>query len=238
MNSEITDPFADTTPPAEPDRELGGDLLRLSFLWAHRNHIPGAWMVFGGKRPEPSRNDPFKLVGEWVDLDERLWTLDSDELEWWACHPHPVTQPRLNVKLIPPQFPIAAPRLTSLSTPCRSGKKLIDQNIKRGVGRDRGSTRVFNLQAGEGQFRILFRSMDSPRRLAPLTSQRISDADPDKEPSWFEFSDVAASTHGFEGTGEDRTDTLAGMVPKCIGVHSCAANAEGRSQRTGPDLRF
>ena len=89
MNSEITDPFADTTPPVEPGQELGEDLLRLSFLWAHRNYIPGAWMVFGGKRPEPSRNDPFKLVGEWADLDEQLWTLDSDEVEWWAGHPHP-----------------------------------------------------------------------------------------------------------------------------------------------------
>ena len=89
MNPETTDPFADTAPPVEPDREAGEDLLRLSFLWAHRNHIPGAWMVFGGKRPEPSRNDPFKLVGEWVDLDEQLWTVDSDELEWWAGHPHP-----------------------------------------------------------------------------------------------------------------------------------------------------
>ena len=89
MNPETTDPFANTAPPVEPDREAGEDLLRLSFLWAHRNHIPGAWMVFGGKRREPSRNDPFKLVGEWVDLDERLWTVDSDGLEWWAGHPHP-----------------------------------------------------------------------------------------------------------------------------------------------------
>ena len=151
---------------------------------------------------------------------------------------HSVTQPRLNVKLIPPHFPIAAPRLTSLSTPCRSRKKLIDQDIKRGVDRDRGSTRVFNLQAGEGQFRILFRSMDSPRRLAPLTSQRISDADPDKEPSWFEFSDVAASAHELERTGEDRTDTLAGMARKCIEVHCSAANAEGRPRKTDPDLRL
>ncbi len=151
---------------------------------------------------------------------------------------HSVTQPRLNMKLIPPHFPIAATRLTSPSTPSRGGKKLIDQNIKRGVGRDRGSTRVFNLQAGEGQFRILLRSMDGPRRLSSRAGQRIGDADPDKEPSWFEFSDVAASAHGFERTGKDRTDTLAGMARKCIGVHFSAANAEGRSQKTGPDLRF
>ena len=151
---------------------------------------------------------------------------------------HPVTQSRLNVKLIPPHFPITAPRLTSPSTPCWGRKKLIDQNIERGIGRDRGSTKVFNLQAGEGQFRILLRSMDGPRRLSSRAGQRIGDADPDKEPSWFEFSDVAASAHGFERTGKDRTDTLAGMARKCIGVHYSTTNAEGRPRKTDPDLRL
>ena len=151
---------------------------------------------------------------------------------------HPVTHPRLDMTLVAALFPIAASWPPWASASSRGGKKLIDQNIKRGVGRDRGSTRVFNLQTGEGQFRILLRSMDGPRRLSPRASQRIGDADPDKEPSWFEFSDVAASAHGFERTGKDRTDTLAGMARKCIGVHFSAANAEGRSQKTGPDLRF
>jgi len=46
------------------------------------------------------------------------------------------------------------------------------------------------------------------------------------------------SAHRFERTGEDRTDTLAGMARKCIGVHYSAANAEGRPRKTGPDLRL
>ena len=40
---------------------------------------------------------------------------------------HPVTQPRLNVKLIPTQFPETASRSTPPSTPCRSGKEFFNK---------------------------------------------------------------------------------------------------------------
>ena len=67
-------------------------LQRISFLWANRDSIPGAWMAFGGKRPEPSRNDPFKPVGEWWSLEQLLWTEESSEITWWAGHPHPTVR--------------------------------------------------------------------------------------------------------------------------------------------------
>ena len=40
---------------------------------------------------------------------------------------HPVTQPRLNVKLIPAQFPETASRSTPLSTPYRSGEDFFNK---------------------------------------------------------------------------------------------------------------
>ena len=63
---------------------------------------------------------------------------------------HPAAHPRLNMTLVAAQFPIAASWLTSPSAPGRGGKKLIDKNIKRGVGGDGGSTEVINLQASQG----------------------------------------------------------------------------------------
>ena len=63
---------------------------------------------------------------------------------------HPVTHPRLNMALVAAQFPIAASWLPWASASGRGGKKLIDQNVERGVGGDGGSTEVINLQASQG----------------------------------------------------------------------------------------
>ena len=63
---------------------------------------------------------------------------------------HPVTHPRLNMTLVAAQFPITASWLPWIPASGRGGKELIDQNIKRGVSGDGGSTKVVNLQAGEG----------------------------------------------------------------------------------------
>lgn len=88
MTVNAGDPFADQgqPPPNEGDIE---EFLYAQLLWEQRHYRPGVWMMFGGKRPEPERNDPFKPVGEWVTLDEDLWTGEASRIEWWAGHPHP-----------------------------------------------------------------------------------------------------------------------------------------------------
>ena len=65
MTSDIPDLF-DDAPVDDPEavNAFFERFIQTSFLWANRNSIPGAWMMFGGKRPEPERNDPFKPVGE------------------------------------------------------------------------------------------------------------------------------------------------------------------------------
>ncbi len=91
MTSDITNLFDDDALVDDPEAaEARLDyLLRASFLWENRNSIPGAWMMFGGKRPEPERNDPFKPVGEWGSLEGTLWTAAPPEVAWWAGHAHP-----------------------------------------------------------------------------------------------------------------------------------------------------
>jgi hypothetical protein len=91
MTSNIPDPFTGDSPVEDPEASEAffGALLRASFLWDNRNCIPGAWMAFGGKRPEPPRNDPFKLVGQWTLLADTLWTIKPKERHWWAAHAHP-----------------------------------------------------------------------------------------------------------------------------------------------------
>ena len=94
MTSDITNLFADDALVDDPEAAEArlGYLLRASFLWENRNSIPGAWMMFGGKRPEPSINDPFKPIGEWVSLGEDLWTAEPSEITWWAGHAHPTVR--------------------------------------------------------------------------------------------------------------------------------------------------
>lgn len=94
MTSDITNLFDDDALVDDPEAaEARLDyLLRASFLWENRNSIPGAWMMFGGKRPEPSINDPFKPIGEWVSLGEDLWTAEPSEITWWAGHAHPTVR--------------------------------------------------------------------------------------------------------------------------------------------------
>ena len=86
---------------------------------------------------------------------------------------HPVTHPRLNVELIPTQFPIAAPWLTSPSAPCRGEKELFNKDIEGGVTRRRPTTTVFDPQLSESQFAILSRTVDSPGRLVALPGDWI-----------------------------------------------------------------
>ena len=57
-----------------------------------RNSGSGIWQMMGGKAPEPERSDPFKPEGEWVHLDDRLWTVTSADLRWWAGHAHPTVR--------------------------------------------------------------------------------------------------------------------------------------------------
>ena len=94
MTSDITDLCANDALVADPEAAEArlGYLLRASFLWENRNSIPGAWMMFGGKRPEPAINDPFKPIGEWVSLGEDLWTAEPSEITWWAGHAHPTVR--------------------------------------------------------------------------------------------------------------------------------------------------
>jgi len=94
MTSDTPDPFDDDTPLEDPEAtEVDfAEIMHASFLWDNRNRIPGAWMAFGGKRPEPSRNDPFKLVGEWALLTDTLWTIEAKERSWWAAHAHPAVR--------------------------------------------------------------------------------------------------------------------------------------------------
>ena len=91
MTGDITNLFDDDALVDDPEAAEArlGYLLRASFLWENRNSIPGAWMMFGGKRPEPSITDPFKPIGEWVSLGEDLWTAEPSEITWWAGHAHP-----------------------------------------------------------------------------------------------------------------------------------------------------
>lgn len=88
MTINAGDPFADQGQPPVNDREVE-EFLHAMVLWEQRHYRPGVWMMFGGKRPEPDRNDPFKPVGEWATLDEDLWTGEASRIEWWAGHPHP-----------------------------------------------------------------------------------------------------------------------------------------------------
>ena len=67
--------------------------------------------------------------------------------------------------------------------------------------------------------------MDDPGGLTSLADQRIGDPDPGEKPPRFKFLDIAASAHGFERPGEDRTDNLAEGTRKCIGVHHSPTNA-------------
>ena len=57
-----------------------------------RNSGSGIWQMMGGRAREPKRSDPFKLEGEWVGLDEKLWTVGPDEFAWWASHAHPAVR--------------------------------------------------------------------------------------------------------------------------------------------------
>ena len=82
----------DDSPASGLDPQLE-ELSRLMAVASYlRNHGGGAWQMMSRKPPEPSRSDPFKPVGEWVQLDEKLWTVDHNELVWWAGHAHPTVR--------------------------------------------------------------------------------------------------------------------------------------------------
>ena len=91
MESEIPDVFADASSPRETSEDLV-EVAALFHVWSQRNRRPGIRMMFGGKRPEPERNDPFRLVGEWESLEQEIWTTQSGQLDWWAGHPHPAVR--------------------------------------------------------------------------------------------------------------------------------------------------
>jgi hypothetical protein len=91
METESHDLFADQAPPRDTSSDVA-EMASTLLLWSQRRYRPGVWMMFGGKRPEPERNDPFKPVGEWESLEQDLWTTQPAELEWWAGHPHPAVR--------------------------------------------------------------------------------------------------------------------------------------------------
>ncbi len=90
MTTDTPDLFADEAPPLETDGERAEILRYMDAIDGLR--ASGLWQLMGGKAPEPSRNDPFKLIGEWVSLEEDLWTCEASQLEWWAGHAHPAVR--------------------------------------------------------------------------------------------------------------------------------------------------
>ena len=90
MTTDIPDLFADPAPPVEHDT-AAEELSRWAAVISDLRNGGGVWaMVLG--HPEPERSDPFKPEGEWVDLDERLWTVSSTDFAWWAGHAHPTVR--------------------------------------------------------------------------------------------------------------------------------------------------
>jgi hypothetical protein len=90
MATDPVDLFADEAPTLEPDEERPEVLRYMDAIDSLR--ASGLWQMMGGKAPEPSRNDPFKLIGEWVSLEEDLWTSDASRITWWAGHAHPAVR--------------------------------------------------------------------------------------------------------------------------------------------------
>ena len=80
MTTDPPDLFADEAPPLETDEERAEILRYMDAIDGLRGS--GLWQLMGGKAPVPSRNDPFKLIGEWVSLEEGLWTCEASRLEW------------------------------------------------------------------------------------------------------------------------------------------------------------
>jgi len=90
VTTDIPDLFADPAPPVEHDT-AAEELSRWAAVISDLRNGGGVWaMVLG--HPEPERSDPFKPEGEWVDLDERLWTVSSTDFAWWAGHAHPTVR--------------------------------------------------------------------------------------------------------------------------------------------------
>jgi len=90
VTTDIPDLFADPAPPVERDT-AAEELSRWAAVINDLRNGGGVWaMVLG--HPEPERSDPFKPEGEWVDLDERLWTVSSTDFAWWAGHAHPTVR--------------------------------------------------------------------------------------------------------------------------------------------------
>ena len=90
VTTDIPDLFADPAPPVERDT-AAEELSRWAAVISDLRNGGGVWaMVLG--HPEPERSDPFKPEGEWVDLDERLWTVSSTDFAWWAGHAHPTVR--------------------------------------------------------------------------------------------------------------------------------------------------
>ena len=90
MTTNETDLFADEAPPLEDNGERAEILRYMDAIDGLR--MSGIWQMMGGKAPEPSRSDPFKLIGEWVTLDDDLWATEASRIEWWAGHAHPAVR--------------------------------------------------------------------------------------------------------------------------------------------------
>ena len=90
MTTNETDLFADQGQP--PDVEGERDELSRYMDAIDGLRMSGIWQMMGGKAPEPSRNDPFKLIGEWVTLEDDLWATEASRIEWWAGHAHPAVR--------------------------------------------------------------------------------------------------------------------------------------------------
>ena len=82
----------DGSPSSRLDPELDELSRYMAAIRDLRNSGSGIWQMMGGKAPEPERSDPFKPEGEWVHLDDRLWTVTAADLRWWAGHAHPTVR--------------------------------------------------------------------------------------------------------------------------------------------------
>ena len=82
----------DSSTPSRLDPELDELSRYMAAIRDLRNSGSGIWQMMGGKVPEPERSDPFKPEGEWVHLDDRLWTVTAADLRWWAGHAHPTVR--------------------------------------------------------------------------------------------------------------------------------------------------
>lgn len=92
MTVDAPDLFADEAPPLDTEAERDEILRYMDAVNDLRLSGSGLWQMMGGKAPEPSRNDPFKPVGEWVTLDDELWTSEASRITWWAGHAHPAVR--------------------------------------------------------------------------------------------------------------------------------------------------